>query len=141
VNADTTLPETQPAGVSTSTTLKIFVPAKRTMGLSQESLLDRAADTGLQVTKGQRIKLVVTGIVSLKNQVPTKTRDRTASPTFGADVIVCAIGEPAKPADQRVHGKPALDFVAEYSGPLFIGIADDSSEDNEGSLRVEVRVE
>jgi formylglycine-generating enzyme required for sulfatase activity/serine/threonine protein kinase len=138
--------ETPSAGAPTSTTLKVVVPAKRTMGLSQAALLDRTTDTGLRVTEGQRIRLVVTGTVSLENQVtgksrPQKSRKRKLSPKPGDDVIVCAIGQPEKPADQRVEGRPAMDFVAQSSGHLFIGIADDSRVDNEGSLTVEIRVE
>ena len=133
--AETTGSETLSAGASTPPPLKVVVPAKRTMGLSQASLLDRSADTGLEVKEGQRIRLAVSGGVNLKSG---KRRGPVKS---GVDVIVCAIGQPAKRADQRVEGRAAMDFVATSSGNLFIGIADDSRADNEGSLTVEVRVE
>jgi serine/threonine protein kinase len=138
--------ETPSAEPPTPTTLKVVVPAIRTMGLTQASLLDSAADTGLLVTKGQHIRLVVTGTVSLENQAvgkprAQKARKRKPSPKPGEDVIVCAIGWPRNSAEQRVQGRPAMDFVAECSGSLFIGIADDSRVDNEGSLTVEIRVD
>ena len=112
----------------TSTVTTVKIPASRSIG----AILPKSASTGLQVTKGQKITVTVSGTVRLG------INDRKDK---GPDELVIAIGNVGKPPLQQIPGGKRIEFTAEHPGGVFLGIRGRSSLANSGEFVVTISVE
>jgi hypothetical protein len=90
-----------------------------------------AANTGILVDQGQEVEIRAAG--QWRNG-PLRSHVR------GPDALRIAIGQAGKPPLQVLPGKDVVKFRAESRGLLFLGIFDQSVNDNSGELTVEVTV-
>lgn len=142
VNTNTTPPptaatqsENRPTGVK---------PIELTVAVLADDTANGWTNSGWIVRKGQRIKVIAEGEISLGNGQTTTPSGRydledegKLMPAVATGALLAVIGDDN---NAFIYIGSEREFVAERDGALFLGINEDNLSDNKGSFSVRIEI-